>query len=154
MASYTATITWTRAAGEAFADNRYSRGHDWSFDGGLRVRASSSPHVVPRHSDPAGIDPEEALVAALSSCQMLTFLHLAAKAGHVVDSYEDTAEGVMTRRPDGRFWVSRVTLRPRITWGTGGAPSPGAQDALPHAAHEECFIANSMRTEVVCDPIR
>jgi organic hydroperoxide reductase OsmC/OhrA len=154
MATYTATITWARGADEAFTDDRYSRAHDWAFDGGVRIRGSSSPHVVPRFSDPAAVDPEEALVAALSSCHMLTFLHLAAKAGHVIERYEDTAQGVMARRPDGRFWVSRVTLRPQIDWGPGGAPSPEAEDGLHHAAHEECFIANSVLTEVVCEPIR
>ena len=154
MASYTATITWSRSEGEAFSDNRYSRGHEWAFDGGERLRASSSPHVVPRYSDPAGVDPEEALVASLSSCHMLTFLHLAAKAGLVVDRYEDAAEGVMERRADGRFWVARVTLRPRIVWGAGGAPAPEVEDQLHHAAHEECFIANSVRTEVTCVPVR
>ena len=154
MASHTATITCSRSEGEAFSDNRYSRGHEWTFDGGVRLRASSSPHVVPRYSDPAGVDPEEALVASLSSCHMLTFLHLAAKAGLVVDRYEDTAEGVMERRADGRVWVARVTLRPKIAWVAGGTPAPEAEDQLHHAAHEECFIANSVRTEVTCVPVR
>lgn len=153
MATYTATVTWARGPSETFADNRYSRGHEWSFDGGARLRASSSPHVVPRFSDPAGVDPEEALVAALSSCHMLTFLYLAARAGHVVDHYDDTAEGVMERRPDGRFWVSRVTLRPRIAWGSP-PPSPAEEDDLHHRAHKDCFIANSVRTEVAVEPLR
>jgi organic hydroperoxide reductase OsmC/OhrA len=154
MASYTATITWARKTDEPFTDNRYARAHDWAFDGGVRIRGSSSPHVVPRFSDPAAVDPEEALVAALSSCHMLTFLHLAAKAGHVIERYEDKAEGVMARRSDGRFWVSRVTLHPRIAWGLGNAPDLEAENALHRAAHEECFIANSVLTEVVCSPIR
>jgi organic hydroperoxide reductase OsmC/OhrA len=151
MASYTATVTWARAPDEPFADNRYSRGHQWSFDGGVSFRASASPHVVPRYSDPAGVDPEEALVASLSSCHMLTFLHLAAKAGLIVNSYDDTAEGVMTKSPEGRIWVSRVTLRPLVTWG-GPAPDDAALTHLHHEAHEGCFIANSVKTEVLCEP--
>ena len=147
MAAYTATISWTRGADEAFKDNTYSRGHSWSFYGGVSFRASSSPHVVPRFSDPAGVDPEEALVASLSSCHMLTFLYLAAKAGLVVDSYVDVAEGVMAKNDKGRPWLSTVTLRPKIAWG-GTAPDAGAIEALHHAAHEDCYIANSVRTEV------
>ena len=116
MASYTATILWERAPGEVFTDNRYGRGHSWSFDGGVTLRASSSPHVVPRFSDPAGVDPEEAFIASLSSCHMLTFLYLAAKRGLVVNRYEDVAEGRMEKNEKGRFWVSQVTLKPRIAW--------------------------------------
>lgn len=150
MTPFTAHVSWRRGEGEAFTDNRYGRGHEWRFDGGVTFRASSSPHVVPRFSDPAGLDPEEALVASLSACHMLGFLHLAAKAGHVVDGYDDEAEGVLERRADGRFWVSRVTLRPRVAWGSA---RPADQDALHHAAHDECFIANSVRTQVRCEPI-
>ena len=147
--SYTATIHWQRAADEAFTDNRYSRGHQWSFDGGITLRASSSPHVVPRYSDPSGIDPEEAFIAALSSCHMLTFLHLAAKAGLVLDSYDDVAEGVMAKT-DGKVWVSQVTLRPLIVWAV--TPDPAVIAQLHHAAHDGCFIANSVKTEVRCKP--
>lgn len=150
--AYTATVTWQRAEAEAFTDNRYGRGHEWSFDGGVRVRASSSPHVVPRYSDPAGIDPEEAFVASLASCHMLTFLHLAAKAGFVVDRYEDIAEGQMEKNDAGRWWVARVTLHPRVTWGDGKAPDGATAEHLHHLAHEECFIANSVRTDVRCAP--
>ena len=147
MAKYTATVAWQRGADEPFSDNRYSRGHQWSFDGGVSFRASASPHVVGMFADPAGVDPEEAFVAALSSCHMLTFLGLAARAGFRVDSYSDTAEGVMTKT-DGRVWVSVVTLRPQVMW-------TGTRDqelALHHAAHEECFIANSVKTDVRCEP--
>ncbi len=105
MSHYTATVHWQRGADEPFTDNRYSRGHQWSFDGGVTFRASASPHVVGKFADPAGVDPEEAFVASLSSCHMLTFLHLAAKAGRKVDSYADTAEGRMTKT-DGRVWVA------------------------------------------------
>ena len=149
MSHYTATIHWQRGEAEPFTDNRYQRGHQWSFDGGVTLRASSSPHVVPRYSDPAGVDPEEAFIAALSSCHMLSFLYVAAKAGHLVDSYDDVAEGEMAKT-DGRVWVSTVTLRPAVVWdGT-----PVEEDALHHAAHAECFIANSVRTEVRCEPKR
>jgi organic hydroperoxide reductase OsmC/OhrA len=151
MASYTASIVWERADGEVFTDNRYGRGHSWSFDGGVSFRASSSPHVVPRYSDPAGVDPEEAFIASLSSCHMLTFLYLAAKRGWVVNRYEDVAEGIMEKNAQGRFWVSRVTLRPRIAW-EGNAPETSLVEELHHLAHEECFIANSVRTEIRCEP--
>jgi organic hydroperoxide reductase OsmC/OhrA len=151
MAHYTATVTWARAPGEIFTDNRYGRGHSWSFDGGVSFRASSSPHVVPRYSDPSGVDPEEAFIASLSSCHMLTFLYLAAKRGLIVDRYDDTAEGVMARNEHGRMWVSRVTLRPQIEWG-GEVPDAALVADLHHAAHDECFIANSVKTEVVCEP--
>ncbi len=147
MSSYTATISWRRGADEPFTDNRYSRGHQWSFDGGVSFRASSSPHVVPRYSDPAGVDPEEAFIASLSACHMLTFLHLAAKAGHRVDSYDDTAAGVMAKNGT-RVWVSQVTLRPHVVW-SGSRPE---ELALHHAAHDECFIANSVKTDVRCEP--
>lgn len=147
--TYTATIQWQRGPDEPFTDNRYSRGHQWSFDGGVTFRASSSPHVVPRYSDPAGVDPEEAFIAALSSCHMLTFLHLAAKAGLVVDAYDDIAEGVMAKT-DGKVWVSVVTLRPLIRW--GNSPDKATEMALHHAAHDACFIANSVKTEIRCEP--
>ena len=153
MADYSATIHWQRAADEPFTDNRYSRGHQWSFDGGVKFRASSSPHVVPRFSDPAGVDPEEAFIASLSSCHMLTFLYHAARARHVIDAYDDTATGEMSKNENGRMWVSKVTLHPRIVWG-GIAPSVADQDALHHAAHLDCFIANSVRSDVICEPIR
>jgi organic hydroperoxide reductase OsmC/OhrA len=146
--TYTATIHWHRTPDEAFTDNRYSRGHQWSFDGGVTFRASASPHVVGKFADPAGVDPEEAFVASLSSCHMLTFLFLAAKAGHVIDAYDDTAEGVMTKE-GGKLWVSQVILRPHVTW--SGA-TPLDELALHHAAHEDCFIANSVKTVVLCEP--
>jgi organic hydroperoxide reductase OsmC/OhrA len=152
VSKYTATVLWERAPGEAFTDVRFSRGHSWSFDGGITLRASASPHVVPRFSDPAGVDPEEAFVASLSSCHMLTFLYLAAKRGLVINRYQDAAEGVMTKNEQGRFWVSEVTLHPRIDW-EGDAPDAAAQEELHHLAHEECFIANSVRTDVRCEPV-
>lgn len=148
MATHTATIEWQRGC-EAFLDNRYSRAHLWSFDGGARVAASSSPHVVRAPlSDPANVDPEEAFVAALSSCHMLWFLSIAAAAGFCVDSYRDEAIGHMTRNENGKQWLSRVELRPRITF--SGSPRPEASqiERLHHQAHAECFLANSVRTEI------
>lgn len=148
MALHGAEVRWQRREGEPFTDNRFSRAHVWSFDGGLTVPASSSPLVLPRQSDPSGIDPEEAMIAALSSCHMMTFLYLAAKRGLVVDAYEDKAEGTLTKT-DGRVWLSQVTLRPHVTWG-GAVPDDLL--ALHHAAHAECYIANSVKTEVRCEP--
>lgn len=152
MALHTAMVVWERSAGDAFTGSRFSRGHSWSFDGGLTVRASSSPHVIPRFSDSHGIDPEEAFVASLSSCHMMTFLHLASKRGFVVNRYEDRAEGELSKNELGRYWLSRVTLRPRIHW-EGDTPDAAMREDLHHQAHEECFIANSVRTEVRWEPI-
>jgi organic hydroperoxide reductase OsmC/OhrA len=153
MATYTATVRWKRGADEAFTDNKYSRGHEWSFDGGVSFRASSSPHVVPRFSDPAGVDPEEAYVASLSSCHMLTFLYVAAKKGFVIDSYEDQATGAMGKNDKGRFWVSTVTLHPKIAFGGTKQPTQAELDQMHHAAHDECFIANSVLTDVRIEPV-
>jgi organic hydroperoxide reductase OsmC/OhrA len=130
----------------------FSRGHVWTFDGGATVRASSSPHVVPRFSDPSGVDPEEAFVASLSSCHMLTFLHMAARRGFVIDRYVDNAVGIMTKTPAGRFWMSEVVLHPQIIW-NGTPPDQTTLEQLHHAAHEECFIANSVKTDVRCEPV-
>lgn len=150
MAKYVANVVWTLKPGEDFRKGRYSRAHTLSFDGGAEVPASASPHVVGKWADPAGVDPEEMLVAALSNCHMLTFLHKARLAGFAVTRYEDAAEGVMEEIAPGRTAVTRVALRPAITW-DGAAPSPAELDALHHAAHEECFIANSVKTEVVIE---
>ena len=151
MSTYTATIRWTRSPAEAFTDGRYSRAHQWAFDGGAVVAASASPHVVPLpFSDPAGVDPEEAFVASLSSCHMLFFLDFAKRAGHVVESYVDEADGVLEKRADGRMAMTRVTLRPKVEWG-GEAPDAGALAELRHKAHEACFIANSVTCEVVVE---
>ncbi len=151
MSTYTATIRWTRSASDAFADGRYSRAHEWAFDGGAVVPASASPHIVPAPwSDAAGVDPEEAFVASLSSCHMLFFLDFAKRAGLVVDAYEDPAEGVLEKGADGRMAVTSVTLRPKVEWG-GKEPDGAALAALHHKAHEACFIANSVTTKVVVE---
>ena len=151
MGSYTATIKWSR--GDAvFTDNKYSRAHDVSFDAPLTIPGSSSPHVVKApYSRVDAVDPEEMLVASLSSCHMLSFLWVAYKAGFIVDSYEDRAEGVMTRNDAGKMWLSKTRLRPNIVWGGDKRPSPAEVHALHHQAHEECFIANSYKGEVVID---
>jgi len=151
MATHTATVCWTASPGEDFAKGQYSRAHSWTFDGGAVVAASASPHVVPAPwSDAAGVDPEEAFVASLSSCHMLFFLDFARRAGVVVTSYEDEAEGVMEKGPDGRVRISKVTLRPRIAF--DGTPDQAVLDDLHHKAHEACFIANSVTSEVALEP--
>ena len=152
MSSYTATIRWSRSGDGDFTKGQYSRAHEWAFDGGAVVPAGPSPHIVPDPwGNPAGVDPEEAFVASLSSCHMLFFVDLARRAGFVVDSYVDNAEGVMEKREDGRMWMARVTLRPRIEFSGERMPSETDIAGLHHKAHELCFIANSVTTEVVVD---
>lgn len=153
MTQHVATVSWERGD-QGFSDNRYRRAHLWRFDGGAEVAASSSPHVIPPPlSDPSGVDPEEAFVAALSSCHMLWFLAVAAKRGFVVDRYEDEAEGIMGKDDRGRTAMIRVTLRPRVRY-SGNGPDEQDEAAMHHAAHEACFIANSVLTDVVVEPPR
>lgn len=148
MASHTATVEWRRGS-EPFLDNRYGRAHVWTFDGGARIDASSSPHVVRAPlSNPDHVDPEEAFVAALSSCHMLWFLSIAAANGYRVDTYRDEAIGHMARNEKGKQWVSRVELRPRIEFSGARLPDPSDVERMHHEAHAECFLANSVRTEV------
>lgn len=152
MSTHTARLAWRRE-GAAFTDGKYSRAHAWSFDGGATVKASSSPHVVPLpYSDASAVDPEEAYVAAIASCHLLFFLSFAARRRFVVDAYEDEAEGVMEPDADGRPWVSRVTLRPRVAFGGDRRPTPEEIDALHHEAHEACFLARSVRSAIVVAP--
>ncbi len=149
--TYTATIAW-RSDTDDFARGRYTRGHVWRFDGGTEVPATASPHVVPeRFTVAAAVDPEEALVASLSSCHMLTFLDIARRAGFVVDSYDDDAVGVMEKNEAGKLWVSEVTLSPRIAF-RGKTPEPDELERLHETAHAECFIANSLLTKVTVAP--
>ena len=151
MSTYQVSVHWERGA-QAFVDNRYSRAHVWRFDGGIELRASSSPHVVPVPlSDAAAVDPEEAFVASISSCHMLWFLSIAAKRKFVVDQYADDAEGVMAPNSDGRMAVTRVTLRPKVSF-SGTAPSFEELDEMHHMAHTSCFIANSVKSKIVCEP--
>lgn len=149
MSEHQATIRWQCTSAE-FLKGRYSREHEWSFDGGLTMPASPSPSVVPLPwSNPAHVDPEEAFVAAIASCHMLTFLHVARLQGFQVDSYDDAAVGVMTQGGNGVPWVSQVTLHPQIVYSGDNLPTPAEVENLHHAAHEQCFIANSIKTEVV-----
>jgi organic hydroperoxide reductase OsmC/OhrA len=143
-----AIICWQRS-GPNFFKGQYSRQHTWSFDGGATVVASASPDVVPMPwSYPEGVDPEEALVAAISSCHMLTFLWLASKEGFLVERYEDEAVGVMTKNEQGVLWISTVTLHPEIIYGGDRQPTAVEIERLHHLAHEQCFIANSVKTKV------
>jgi organic hydroperoxide reductase OsmC/OhrA len=149
---YQARIHWERGAAP-FTDMRYSRGHSWHFDGGVQVPASSSPHTVRVPlSVAAAVDPEEALVASLSSCHMLWFLSLAASGGFRVDDYTDEALGVMGKNAAGRIAMLSVTLRPRVRFSGERLPSRADIAHLHHRAHEECFIANSVTTEVRIEP--
>lgn len=148
MSEHKARVEWT-FAGEDFRKGRYSREHRWTFDGGLTVPASSSPAVVPLpYSNPAHVDPEEAFVASLSSCHLLTFLHLAYRQGFEVTSYEDDAVGVMTKDEHGVPSISAVTLRPLIRYREGAQPDPEQESRLHAAAHHGCFIANSVKTAI------
>lgn len=153
MSHYTAQILWQRD-GQDFTANRYSRRHLMRFDGGAEVLGSSSPQVVPQpQSDPAGVDPEEAFVASLSSCHMLWFLSIAARQGFCVDSYTDNAQGLMARNSAGKMAMTEVTLRPAAMFSGQKLPTREQIDALHHKAHEECFIANSVTTQVRCEPV-
>ena len=151
MSEYVATVEWTRGD-QPFSDRRYSRAHDWRFDGGAVVRGSSAPGSVPvPMSDPSAVDPEEALVAAVSSCHMLFFLDFAARAGLIIDRYTDEAVAIMGRDDRGKVAITEVTLRPAIQF-SGDAPHAPTLDALHHRAHEACYIANSIRAEVRIAP--
>ena len=153
MTHYTAETLWLRNDGD-FLGNRYSRRHLLRFDGGLEVPGSSSPHVVPLPmSDASALDPEEAFVSSLSSCHMLWFLSIAGKRKFCVDRYFDTASGVMEKNADGKMAMTVVTLRPDVVF--SGERQPGREELaqLHHDAHEACFIANSVKTEVRCEPV-
>lgn len=152
MAEYTAVVLWNRD-GAAFTDNRYSRGHRWLFDGDVEVPASSSPHVVPLPlSVAAAVDPEEAFVASLSSCHMLWLLSIAARRGFVVESYRDEAVGVMGKDSTGNLAMTRVTLRPETRFVGDKRPTADEVLAMHGEAHEKCFIARSVKTDVRCEP--
>ncbi len=152
MSEYSARILWSRGD-QPFTDRRYSRGHRLCFDGGLELAGSASPQVVPPpYSDAAAVDPEELFVAALSSCHMLWFLDLACRAGWCVDTYDDDARGTLAPNAQGRLAMTRVVLRPAVRF-TGARQPDSAQVAHLHeAAHDACFIANSVRTELRVQP--
>jgi organic hydroperoxide reductase OsmC/OhrA len=152
MATYTAEVIWSRSD-QAFIDNRYSRKHILRFDGGIEIAGSSSPHVVPLpFSALDAVDPEEAFVASLSSCHMLWFLSIAVEHGFVVDGYHDVAEGEMGRNAEGKLMMTVVTLRPEVRFSGARRPTSDELQQLHHRAHDECFIANSVKTEVRCEP--
>ncbi len=151
--NYTSKIVWHRN-GAAFSDNLYSRKHVWQFDGGLEVPASSSPHVVPvPMSDATAVDPEEAFVASLASCHMLWFLAISAKRSFVVDSYVDNALGIMENNSDGKLAMTVVTLRPQVIFSGENQPTNDDLKVMHYVAHDECFIASSVKTEVRCEPV-
>jgi organic hydroperoxide reductase OsmC/OhrA len=148
MAPHSAIVTWERLDAK-FTDNRYSRAHRWQFDGGVTVPASSSPHVVSLpYSDAANVDPEEAFVAALSSCHMLWFLYIAAKNGFIVDSYTDNAQGFMEKDESKRMIMSKVILSPVIVFSGPTSLSEADVESLHHQAHENCYLANSVKTNI------
>jgi organic hydroperoxide reductase OsmC/OhrA len=148
MSTHIAIISW-KSTSPDFLKGKYTREHTWTFDGGVCVPASASPSVVPvPYSNPAHVDPEEAFVAAVSSCHMLSYLYLACRAGFQVDSYRDEAMGAMTKNESGVPWVSSVTLHPQIAYSGEKLPIPADEERLHHMAHEQCFIANSIKTEV------
>lgn len=152
MSEYTATIYWQRL-GAVFTDQKYSRAHEWRFDGGVTVPGSSSPQVVRVPlSDPSAVDPEEAFVASLSSCHMLFFLSFAAAKGFVVETYEDQAVGVMAKNDAGKMAMTVVTLRPNVVF-AGEQPTAEQLNELHHRSHDECFIASSVKTDVRCEPV-
>jgi len=154
MHTYTAKISWKNDSPDTFTKNRYTRGHTWIFDGGTEVPASSSPHGVRvPFSVEEAVDPEEAFVASASSCHMLMFLWIAAKKGFRIDSYDDDAVGEMTTGDDGKQWISKITLNPQIEWSGETLPTSDEVAAMHHEAHEGCYIANSIRSEVVVSGI-
>ena len=148
MSEHKAIIQWT-CTGPDFLKGKFSREHTWTFDGGMTVPASASPSVVPEpYSSAAAVDPEEAFVASIASCHMLTFVWLASRAGFQVDSYRDEAVGTMSKNERGVPWVSAVTLRPEIAWSGEKKPTPADLNRLHYQAHEQCFIANSVKSEI------
>jgi len=150
MSQYTAQVTWVRDSNEAFVDNQYSRGHEWQFDGGAKILASSSPQIVPLpYSVAEHVDPEEAFVASLSSCHMLFFLAIAAKKKFVVEQYTDNAFGVMENNSAGNMAMTRVTLRPYVKFSQANQPSIKQLEKMHHLSHQQCFIANSVNTEII-----
>lgn len=152
MSEYLATIVWNRN-GQVFTDDRYSRQHLWRFDGGAEVPASSSPQVVPLpQSLEAAVDPEEAFVASLSSCHMLWFLSIAQRRGWIVDAYQDEAIGLMAKGKHGKMCMTQVTLRPTVRFSGERLPNAEQFEALHHRAHDLCFIANSVTTEITVEP--
>jgi organic hydroperoxide reductase OsmC/OhrA len=154
MSSHNATVSWQRGNEEVFTDQKYSRMHSWTFEGGIMVPASPSHHVVPLpFSNPNYVDPEQAFVAALSSCHMLWFLDICSQNGIVVDDYLDNAEGFLERTGRNQHAMTKVILRPEASYSGDIIPVPAKLEELHHKAHEMCFIANSVKTDVVTEII-
>lgn len=154
MAEYNAKILWTRGIQENYGDNKYSRGHAWHFDGGVIVPATASPHIVPApYSVAENVDPEQAFVASLSSCHMLFFLDICSRKGHIIDRYEDNAIGIMGKNDIGKIAMTKVTLKPKVTFSGEKIPTLTDQEVLHHQAHDLCFIANSVKTEIITEII-
>ena len=153
MSEYVVTVRWGRA-GQRFIDNKYRRAHTWEFDGGIEVPASSSPAVVPLpYSESRAVDPEEAFVASVASCHMLWFLSIAAQRKFCVDSYVDDARGVMGKNAAGKLAMTQVMLRPKVGFVGDRLPTADEIAAMHHEAHAECFIANSVTTDIRCEPV-
>jgi organic hydroperoxide reductase OsmC/OhrA len=149
MSEYFANIYWERQKDEPFTDNKYSRAHTWKFDGGEIIQASSSPHVVPLpYSVEANVDPEEAFIASLSSCHMLFFLSIAAKRRYIIESYTDAATGLMQLDKDNKMSMTDVTLNPKIEFSGEKQPTAEQINKIHGQAHEQCFIANSVKTKI------
>jgi organic hydroperoxide reductase OsmC/OhrA len=147
--SYKVKILWNKKPAEIFTDIKYSRVHKWIFDGGIELKASSSPHVVPvPMSDESAVDPEEAYIASISSCHMLWFLSIAAGKRFIIESYEDDAEGILAKDENGKLAMTEITLKPKIIFSGNKVPTEDEINSIHHLAHEKCFIANSVKTEV------
>ncbi len=146
---YTAKVFWKKLPEDSFTDNKYSRLHHWSFDGGIELKASSSPHVVPLPmSDASAVDPEEAFVASISSCHMLWFLSIAASQKYIVESYLDNAEGIMNKNINGDIAMTSITLKPIIKFIGSNIPTFDEIEELHKKAHKKCFLANSVKAEI------
>jgi organic hydroperoxide reductase OsmC/OhrA len=155
MSEHSVKVVWKRQLEETFTDNKYSRGYTWAFDGGAVVAASSAPSIVPLpYSVEANVDPEEAFIASLSSCHMLFFLAIAGKRGFVIDQYIDNAIGIMEKDNEGKMSMTKVSLRPEATFGGDKQPSLDQLEMMHHQSHDQCFIANSVKTEVVVEIMR
>jgi organic hydroperoxide reductase OsmC/OhrA len=144
MSEHKVTLRWERGGAE-FSYQTYPRDHIWSFDGGHTMTGTAAPAYL---GTPANVDPEEAFVASLSSCHMLTFLAIACKQKFALDSYGDEAIGYMEKNAEGKMAITRVELHPTLSWSGDRIPSAEELDKMHHAAHENCFIANSVRTNV------
>jgi len=146
---YTASIFWKKKETESFTDNKYSRGHTWVFDGGVQLPASASPQVVPLPmSDESAVDPEEAFVAAISSCHMLFFLSIAASNNYIIETYEDQAEGIMSKNENGQMVMGDIILKPKIVFSGTTIPTAEQITELHNSAHHKCYLANSIKSTI------